>query len=292
MIGVDYASVDQNIRPDTSAAKAAGVGFAVIRGSYSDWADPTWRRDADAWRAAGVPVGGYLFPVLSELPAPQVAAFDRGSDLGPGDLPPVLDVEFPGGIAKTGLSRDELLKRVLDFVKAMQDRFSVAPMIYTSARVWDGEDADALDADRHGFGALHSTMKECPLWLARYPYKTRIQAVGDTAEERKVVDALPWPTVPKAWGDQGNVWIHQYEGDAVKLAGFSATVDLNRFRTLRHGDSGERVRWLQRRLKMAEGTPGVFDDATDDAVREFQARAGLVADGIVGVMTFARVAWA
>ena len=53
---------------------------------------------------------------------------------------------------------------------------------------------------------------------------------------------------------------------------------------VRHGDAGEGVRDLQRRLagSGAEsiGEPGVFDDATLDALTAFQRRAGLRGDGI------------
>jgi len=295
MIGCDYASVDKNAPPNASAAKTAGVTFAIVRGSYKTWTDPTARRDAEAWRAAGVTFGAYMFPVLDRgapSPAEQVRAFARSGAVQKFDLPPTLDVEFPGGIKKTGRTRAELLGWVLEAVAEMKREFGCSPFVYTSARVWDGDDSDSLDADKNGFGALHPTMSECPLWLARYPYKTRLPAIGDTREERKVVDALPWPPVPRAWGDAHNVWIHQYQGDALKMPGFTSTVDLNRFRSLARGEAGERVRWLQRRVKLAEGTPGIFDEALEDAVREVQSRAGLVADGVVGPRTFARVAWA
>ena len=295
MIGVDYASVDGNERPDIVKVKTAiGCAFAIIRGSYKTWTDPTAKRDTAAWRAANIPVGVYAFPDMTKggaTPADQIQALARSGAVMDGDIPPTLDVEFPGGIARTGRTRAELLAWILEAVMEMRRVFGCSPMLYTSARVWDGEDADALDADHNDFGTLNPTLAECPLWLARYPFKTGIQAIGDTADERKLVESLPWPPVPKAWGDQGNVWIHQYQGDAIKLNGFSATVDLNRFRMLRHGDTGERVCWLKRRLCLAEGMPGVFDDALDDAVREFQRREGLVSDGVVGPRTFARIAW-
>lgn len=58
---------------------------------------------------------------------------------------------------------------------------------------------------------------------------------------------------------------------------------------LRHGDRGQDVRTLQNRLndRMKAGldTNGLFDDATEAAVRTFQRGAGLVDDGIVGSKT-------
>lgn len=59
--------------------------------------------------------------------------------------------------------------------------------------------------------------------------------------------------------------------------------------TLRHGDRGQDVRTLQTRLndriKAGLDTTGLFDDATEAAVRAFQLIAGLVDDGVVGPKT-------
>ena len=58
---------------------------------------------------------------------------------------------------------------------------------------------------------------------------------------------------------------------------------------LRHGDRGQDVRTLQNRLndrlKAGLDATGLFDDATEAAVRTFQRGAGLVDDGIVGSKT-------
>lgn len=50
------------------------------------------------------------------------------------------------------------------------------------------------------------------------------------------------------------------------------------------GDTGYNVEYLQRMLGLPD--KGVFDDATEAAVIEFQKRAGLVPDGIVGPYTW------
>jgi len=57
---------------------------------------------------------------------------------------------------------------------------------------------------------------------------------------------------------------------------------------MRRDDEGEFVRIVQ----AAEGIPitGIFDAATEDAVRAFQRANGLVPDGIVGPRTWATVA--
>ncbi len=282
-LGIDIASVDGNKPVDWVKAKAAGVQFAFFRGTYITWQDPTWHAEADLARAAGLTVGAYLFPVMgvnSPSAQAQVNAFAKYVQLDDTDLPPALDVEFSGGIAKTGRTRPELLTWIREAVAALKTVYETSPIIYTSSRVWDGDDADSLNA-----GAVAALeLANCPLWLARYPYKTRIDAIVSDA-----VDKLTLPPVPKAWGDSTNVWIHQYQGDALKLSGFSATVDLNRFFDLKQGDSQERVKFVQRKLKLKED--GSFGPLTFYALRTFQKSNGLLADGIVGPKTFARLCW-
>ncbi|MGE7094721.1 N-acetylmuramidase domain-containing protein [Pseudomonas fulva] len=60
--------------------------------------------------------------------------------------------------------------------------------------------------------------------------------------------------------------------------------------TLRHGDRSQLVRDLQRMLNDRGAkliADGVFGDATEEAVRAYQAKAGLVSDGIAGPKTLA-----
>lgn len=281
ILGLDYASVDSNRPPDLAAAHAAGVRFAIIRAAYAAWTDPTCARDRDAIRSAGMTFGAYLFPLISlgnPEPEEQVRVALAGAGLIPcRDLPLVIDLEWPHGFAATGRSRAELGAWIGRMRVAVRKETGADPMIYSSARVLDGNDADALA------GAANEAIRGCPLWLARYPYRTRIPAVTS-------VD-LPAPPVPRVAGDADNWWCHQYQGDAVQLSGFSGTVDLDRWNPLRLGARGARVTWVQRRARLAEGAPGVWDDAMDAAVLAFQLDRGLVADAVVGPSTFAALAW-
>jgi GH25 family lysozyme M1 (1,4-beta-N-acetylmuramidase) len=282
ILGLDYASVDENARPDLEAACAAGVRFAIVRASYSTLPDPTCTRDRDAIRAAGLVFGAYTFPVTNvNAPDPeeQIETYIASAGLIPGcDLPPVLDLEWPHGIAATGRTPAGNVAWIGRAVAAIQQATGVAPIIYSSARVLDGTDTDALG------GAADTVIAGCPAWCARYAFRGRIPAVLQEA-------AVHPPPVPRALGDADAWWIHQYQGDAVQMPGFSSTVDLDRFNPLCRGAHGTRVLWAQRRLGLAEGTPGTWDDVMDDAVRSFQAAHGLVADGVIGPATFAALAW-
>jgi peptidoglycan hydrolase-like protein with peptidoglycan-binding domain len=60
--------------------------------------------------------------------------------------------------------------------------------------------------------------------------------------------------------------------------------------TIKIGDRGEAVTVVQKRLAeigIRSGEEGVFDQATQEAVRQFQQGKGLTVDGIVGEQTLA-----
>ena len=281
MIGIDYAAVDGDAAPDLAAAIAAGVRFAIIRGSYERWPDPTCARDRDAIRTAGLTYGAYMFALpgpAHPTPEEQVATFEAGAHLNPGqDLPAVIDIEFPGkGIAATGLSRVELAAWIGRAVAELERRFGCKPMVYTSARVLDDVDADCLA------GAADAALAECPLWLARYALATRQPGRLDA-------DGIPLPPLPRIAGAM--LWAHQYQGDAVRVPGFNATVDLSRWFPLGIGEAGARVQWVHSRLGAAALTPGANEAGVGAAVRAYQAAHGLTADGVIGPATFARLAW-
>lgn len=280
-LGIDIASVDGNKQIDWIQAKQIGVRFAIFRGTYITWADPTWTKEAQRAKDAGMLVGAYMFPVMDKKhpdAKAQVRAFCDAVKLTKFDFPPILDVEFPGGIEATGHTRPELLDWIRAAVAEFKNILSVWPMLYTSARVWDDVDTDSLHAPPTPELVL------CPLWLARYPWKTRINAHVDATE----VDAVAMLTVPASWG-QGNVWIHQYQGDAINLPGFTATSDLNRFFDLKLGASGPRVAWAQKKLGIT--ADGSFGSGTDTSVKSFQALHNLTQDGVIGPRTFAALCW-
>ncbi len=64
---------------------------------------------------------------------------------------------------------------------------------------------------------------------------------------------------------------------------------MNRFNTMLKGEIGSRVKWVQRRLGIAQS--GWFDAALESALRAFQDNKGLVLSGVVGLQTFAHLCW-
>lgn len=323
ILGIDTASVGGNKNPNWTAAKAGGVQFAILRAAYGTWEDTTFKRDWPKLQEAGIVRGAYLFlrfprknklkasrtahlkPCLLQRPPTSVFRGLTSSAPSPidqaravcrivgklelGDLPISLDVEFPGdGRVETGMTAKQLLSGVRDAWKVLADTYGVAPLIYTSGRVWLDDLSNLAAPD----------MIDSPLWLARYPFSPGPAVLTPPA--------LSDPPVPPTWAGSDpikikyrgmpyttdNWWIHQYQGDAVGCPGLpTGNVDLNRFNPLYKGMSGERVKWAQRRVAASESLcidpNGKFDDVFAAKVKTYQKINGLVPDGIIGIKTFA-----
>ncbi len=287
--GLDTASVDGNVNPDWVKARDEGaIRFAIIKSNEGVWLDRSFAREWPRIKEAGIVRGAYLFlrfpnPKIDKKygpppsPAVQAQAFIHNvGDLNPSDLPPSLDVEFPVGQRATGMTPQQLLNGVRVAWKVLKNRYKVAPMIYTSARVWR-EDLMNLRAP---------DLVESPVWLARpYLYRLKQAAMRDV---RMFAGGKNNPPVPPPLGDATNWWIHQYQPDARWLPGFRQ-VDMNRFNTMVKGSIGDRVKWVQRRLGITQN--GVFDAATEAALGAFQAKNGLFANLVIDPRTFAFLCW-
>jgi GH25 family lysozyme M1 (1,4-beta-N-acetylmuramidase) len=60
ILGVDAASVAGNKNINWTAAKAAGLSFAILRSNYGDQQDTMFAREWDRIREAGLVRGAYL----------------------------------------------------------------------------------------------------------------------------------------------------------------------------------------------------------------------------------------
>lgn len=154
---------------DWNAVHASGREFAITGIGDGLSSDPTFLTNYEGIRAAGMVRGAYLFWRPHIDPATEAAAIlDAIGTLGPGDLPPTIDVEcmcpfhMGGGCGVSSYSDcvdratvTARLQAVVDMVTAAIGR---PPMIYTGAWFWDG--GSYLN------GA--SSFPSSPLWVSGY----------------------------------------------------------------------------------------------------------------------------
>lgn len=136
----------------------------------------------------------------------------------------------------------------------------------------------------------YHTMVDCPFWIARYPSKAQMDFADMPNKDKKPSILHP-------------LWGWQYTSNG-RVDGINGNVDLSLTydyteeeketdgtrRTLRKGDFGANVVYLQQRLT-AKGygvgeIDGKFGIKTLEAVKEFQAENNLTVDGIVGINTW------
>ncbi len=161
--GIDVSKWQGSI--DWAAVAADGVDFAFIRvsdgtGYLDEYFDTNWQQA----KANGIRVGAYQFFRPNQDAAAQAQLLlDEMGPLGPGDLPPVIDVEVTGGLGPAAVA--DAVQTWLDVVEG---QLGVKPLIYTSPGFWNGSVAS------NAFGAY-------PLWVAHW--------------------GVECPTLPSGWTD-------------------------------------------------------------------------------------------
>lgn len=281
--GFDIAGAE-SIGDDFHRVRAAGFSFGLVKLYQAPYGPD--RGFAVAWPKmleAGITRGPYIFPDCRPGAASAInqvreawAAFVAAGGWSAGDMTASVDVEFPGG--KLPQSIHGIIAFLEDFVTAVRQVFGCWPMIYTSARVWDGTDTDALRAPTSWIPSC------CPLWdKTGYIRAARQRDPGVTPTGR--------PKIPAAWARGPGAWINQYNGDVIDEPGFSSTVDVNRMLGLSKltatAEDAGRVDWVAGLLGVKAG--GVWTSELDARVRAAQIAAGLDGDGDIGARTFARL---
>lgn len=139
---------------DWHAVKAAGHGFAMVKATEGlDYVNPYFVEDSIVMRTANVARGAYHYADVTlspELQGAYYSALVLGIN-GPGDLPPVLDLEDAKGRSPAEVI--DWTHRYLDTVQTLTGR---QPIIYTYPNFWR-----TAMADTHEFA-------DYPLWIADY----------------------------------------------------------------------------------------------------------------------------
>ena len=309
---------------DWAQAKAAGVRFAFVKCTtgnndnpatvVNEGKDPRFDEYVAGAKAAGVPVGPYLYgyalPTDDKHPgrspedqARRLYADSKGLGRAAGELPPVLDLEFPARWDKRyvdekgnlidqwvrwGVTAESIARWALACLAEMERLWGRVPILYTYPDFW---------ARLGPWGKLPE-WKRFMLWIAAYVPEGMKQPLPGEHEK---------PIIPGPW-DDWSVWQFSADGSPVHVPGISrAPIDRNvvkdeaMLRRLTMIDEPPpafidltTVRGIQSRLAALGFDPGPVDGVAGPQTRAatvaFQKAHKLVADGVVGTKTRAALA--
>ena len=192
VVGIDVSRYQGVI--DWRRVARDGHDFAFIKSTEGrELRDPRFTRNWEEARRVGLRRGAYHF-FRPEVPAPQQAInFFRHTELLPGDLPPVLDVEERGNLSPT-----QLVKAVRKWAEMAEDHYGVKPIIYSGQHFYNR--------------FLAGQLTEYPLWLARYDVQAPVTVSGRSYQFWQYTDAARVP------GIRGRVDRNVFLGSHLDLA--------------------------------------------------------------------------
>lgn len=208
-------------RIDWDKVARSGVQFVVAKATEGTWmVDPEYERNRTLARKAGLWFTAYHYANPSRRPGDAVREADwflRHARLRGTDLLPALDLEEDGGLTPA-----ELERWTLQWMRRVETRLGVKPMLYTSPGFWSGWVDDSTDLARAGFHTL---------WLSHWGTRT------------------PW--IP-ADGWSGRGWTFWQWTDVGRVRGISGSVDRNIY-------SGPRLHRMTIKEIRREGLPDGSD---------------------------------
>jgi GH25 family lysozyme M1 (1,4-beta-N-acetylmuramidase) len=155
--------------------KVAHAGYRFAFGKATEgtsYNDSTYTTNRNGSEGAGLYFGAYHFarPAGRSLAAATASAIKQANHLlavggpQPGELPPVLDLEVTGNLAK-----QRLLAWTLAWLDQVYARTGVQPFLYTSPLFWKGHLGDSTAAAAAGTGLwiAHWTSRNAPTVPAR-----------------------------------------------------------------------------------------------------------------------------
>lgn len=184
--GIDVSVYQGHV--DWNRVAGSGIRFGFARVGDGLGHDDTFATNWAGMRAAGLVRGAYQFFRPSHSASAQadlmIAAVGH---LGPGDLPPVLDVEVTDGHSAVDIAAG-----VRTWVSRVQAATGRTPIIYTGFYFWRDQVRGA------------SLPQHNPLWVAAY--------------------GVSCPSVPTPWTTWA-FWQHADHGNVPGVAGTSLDVD-------------------------------------------------------------------
>jgi lysozyme len=146
--GIDVSKWQGTV--DWKSVQQAGVEFAFVRATYgTSEVDSSFNENWQATKEAGIIRGAYHFFLAAEDAAEQAEFFIRTvGSLGPGDLPPVIDVESGSGVSSN------LVVDIQTWLSTVAEGLSRTPIIYTAPSYWNAN--------------VTGGFANYPLWVAEY----------------------------------------------------------------------------------------------------------------------------
>ncbi len=156
--GIDVSRYQETI--DWESVKSMNVeglklGFTFIKateGLVNE--DRYYKRNWKRAKEAGMARGAYHFFIATKNGKAQAEHFIKTVELGPGDMPPVLDVE-----ATYGVPYKKVRERVKEWLVTVENYYGVRPIIYANVDFYQQVLKDEFD--------------EYPLWVAHYLQKEK-----------------------------------------------------------------------------------------------------------------------
>ncbi|MCE9576917.1 MAG: hypothetical protein K8W52_27470 [Deltaproteobacteria bacterium] len=186
--GVDVSYYNGTI--DWAKAKAAGLGFAIIRVSDgTGFKDPKFATYATGARAQGIVRGAYqFFRPAQDVNAQADLMIAAQAQLAADDLPPTIDVEATGNLGPATVAA-----RVTQWVNRVKAATGRTPIVYTGKYFW-----------RDQVGGS-TTQSDSALWVAQYTSLC--------------------PDIPAPW----TRWTFWQYSESGTVAGIPGAVDMDRF---------------------------------------------------------------
>jgi GH25 family lysozyme M1 (1,4-beta-N-acetylmuramidase) len=203
LAGVDVSAFQGAVNWNSVAA--AGIAFGYARVSDGTALDGTFVANYGGMKAAGLARGAYQYFEPAQDPAAQANLLLHSiGTLGPGDLPPVLDVESTGG-----QSAATLIAEISTWAGIVENATGRIPAIYTDLTFWNAS------VQATSFGGN-------PLWIASY--------------------GTGFPNVPSGWnnwafwqysssgtvpGISASVNLDEFDGTAAQLSQFTSAAAMS-----------------------------------------------------------------
>lgn len=151
--GIDVSKYQSMVAwEEVKAMKVKNIqlGFAFIKATEGIGnTDPHFKRNWRKSKANGIIRGAYHFFIGSKDGRLQAENFISKVELGPGDMPPVLDVEQLNGASSTQFKTE--IRRWLEIA---EEYYHVKPIIYTNVDFYNRNMGKEFD--------------DYPLWVAHY----------------------------------------------------------------------------------------------------------------------------